>query len=89
MAGETQFDAGKGYEITVRGVLDREWSEWFDGMAIAYPGGDRTRLVGPVVDQAALYGLLCKIHDLGLVLISVQRRGDSVCDGEVRSRHDG
>ena len=77
MVRERRLDAGKDYEITVRGVLDREWSEWFDGMAITHPGGGLTRLVGTVVDQAALYGLLCKIHDLGLVLISVQRRGDS------------
>jgi len=77
VARETRFDAGKEYEITIRGILDREWSEWFDGMAITHPGGGRTRLVGPVVDQAALYGLLCRIHDLGLVLISLQQKGDS------------
>jgi len=76
MADEARFDARTNYEITIRGILDRAWSDWFDGMTITHPGTDRTRLFGPVVDQAALYGLLCRIHDLGLDLISVRRVGD-------------
>ena len=76
MADQTRSDARPIYEITVQGIIDREWSNWFDGMTIAHPGEDRTRLVGPVVDQAALYGLLCKVHNLGLILISVRRTED-------------
>jgi hypothetical protein len=59
------------YEIKVQGYLDRGWSEWFNGMDILNtPGGD-TALCGEVVDQAALHGLLIKIRDLGLPLVSV------------------
>jgi hypothetical protein len=59
------------YEIKVRGHLDRDWSEWFNGMDIRNtPGGD-TALCGEVVDQSALHGLLIKIRDLGLPLLSV------------------
>jgi hypothetical protein len=59
------------YEIKVNGYLDSEWSEWFNGMDIRNtPGGDTT-LYGEVVDQAALHGLLLKIRDLGLPLLSV------------------
>ena len=62
------------YEIRVEGVLDAGWSAWFDGMEVA--GDERSRqttITGPVVDQAALHGLLAKVLDLGLPLISVRR----------------
>jgi hypothetical protein len=60
------------YEIRVKGQLDPRWSEWFDGMAIRHePNGDTT-LHGPVADQAALFGVLMKIHNLNLPLISVK-----------------
>ena len=58
-------------EIRIRGHLDRRWSDWFEGLAITYPADDETRLRGPVRDQAALHGLLAKIRDLGLTLLSV------------------
>jgi hypothetical protein len=59
------------YEIRVKGHLSLRWSEWFDGMRITHePNGDST-LHGPVADQAALFGLLMKIHNLNLPLISV------------------
>jgi hypothetical protein len=61
------------YEITVRGHLEGSWSDWFNGMNIRnLPAGDAV-LCGEVVDQAALHGLLIKIRDLGLPLISVRR----------------
>jgi hypothetical protein len=59
------------YEICVRGHLDPRWSDWFEGFAIALKDNGETRLSGPVVDQAALFGLLMKVRDLGLPLISV------------------
>jgi hypothetical protein len=62
------------YQIKVQGVLDERWSDWFDGMAIT-PEGGVTTMTGPVVDQAALHGILSKIRDLNLRLISVTQMG--------------
>ncbi|ASC70603.1 hypothetical protein XM38_015430 [Halomicronema hongdechloris C2206] len=59
------------YEICVRGHLDPRWSNWFEGFEIALKDNGETRLSGPVVDQAALFGLLMKVRDLGLPLVSV------------------
>ena len=59
------------YEICVKGHLDQRWSDWFEGFAIALKDNGETLLSGPVVDQAALYGLLIKVRDLGLPLVSV------------------
>ena len=59
------------YEIRVKGHLAPHWSHWFEGFAIALKDNGETLLSGPVVDQAALYGLLIKVRDLGLSLISV------------------
>ena len=62
------------YRIRVEGNLDRKWSDWFDGLTIApQAGGDETMLTGPIADQAALHGILDKIRDLGLPLLSVQQ----------------
>ena len=62
------------YQIRVEGVLDAGWSAWFDGMEVAGDeGGPQTTITGPVVDQAALHGLLAKVFDLGLPLLSVRR----------------
>ena len=58
-------------EIRVKGRIDEHWSEWFDGLAIAHSGQDETVLTGPIPDQAALYGLIAKIRNLGLSLRSV------------------
>lgn len=60
------------YEIHVEGQLPEQWMNWFDGLEIAVEN-DQTRLSGPVIDQAALYGLLKKARDLGLTLVSVNR----------------
>jgi hypothetical protein len=59
------------YEIRVGGVLDDTWRDWFDGLEITAEPGDVTRLAGPIVDDAALHGVLTKIRDLGLPLLSV------------------
>jgi hypothetical protein len=65
------------YEIRVRGELDRNWQLWFDGLAVALTaaGGQppTTTLTGPVADQAALRGILCRLWDLNLTLLSVRR----------------
>jgi len=61
------------YEIRVKGCLDPKWSDWFDGFTITSQANDETLLTGPVADQAALHGLLNKIRDLGLPLLSMLR----------------
>ena len=61
------------YEIRVEGRLGPEWSAWFDGLTITNPPGGVTVLRGVVADQAALHGILIKIRNLGLPLLSVRR----------------
>jgi hypothetical protein len=68
-----EFDTRAVYQIRVKGNLDRKWSEWFDGLTITPWANDETMLVGPVANQAALHGLLAKIRDLGLPLLSCSR----------------
>lgn len=58
------------YQIRIKGHLDTRWTDWFEGMTITLENGD-TLLTGPMIDQAALHGLLKKIRDLGMPLISV------------------
>lgn len=60
------------YEISVEAELDPSWSEWFDMQIIAAPG-NHTVLTGDLEDQAALHGVLARVRDLGLVVISVVR----------------
>lgn len=69
------------YEIRITGVLGDEWAEWFEGMTITRAADGETLLSGAVVDQAALYGLLRKVRDLGLPLISVVRVQCHEADG--------
>ena len=61
------------YEIRVQGRLDQRWSGWFDGLTITYEGDDVTVLRGPLVDEAALHGILIKVRDLTLPLLAVSR----------------
>jgi len=61
------------YEIRVQGHLDQRWSAWFEGLTISYDGDDSTVLRGPLVDEAALHGVLIKIRDLTLPLLAVNR----------------
>ena len=62
------------YVITIRGHLDHHWSDWFDGLTITNGDNGEAMLAGPIMDQAALHGLLAKIRDLGLPLIAVVPR---------------
>jgi hypothetical protein len=61
------------YEIRVEEHLSGHWSEWLEGMHMSYGDQDETVLTGVLPDQAALYGVLIKIRNLGLILISVRR----------------
>ena len=64
------------YRFRVRGHLDDHWSEWFEGLAIHLEEDGTTVLVGPVIDQAALHGVITRIRDLGLPLLSVKLCGE-------------
>ncbi len=59
-------------EIRIRGQIDRDWSDWLHGMSVAHVAGGETVLAGQVRDQAALRGLLSRIADLNLPLVSLQ-----------------
>ena len=59
------------YEIRVKGILDEQWSDWLGGLTIVPQAGGETLLTGPVRDQAALHGLMIRIRDMGLPLLSV------------------
>ncbi len=67
---EDQYEPGL-YEIRIKGHLDDRWSDWFGGLTIMLEEDGNTLLTGPVVDQAALHGLLKKVRDLGMPLVSV------------------
>lgn len=73
MSTGREFDHPARYQILVKGRLDAKWSDWFDGFSVDPGANDETLLLGPVADQAALHGLLNKIRDLGLPLMSVTR----------------
>ncbi len=67
-------DQPMAYQIRIKGHLGHEWTDWFGGLAITLEDNGDTLLTGPIVDQAALHGLLRKIRDLGMPLISVSPR---------------
>jgi len=72
MPDTQNYHGSADYRIKLKGNLDPKWSDWFEQMAIYTEGGE-TILIGPVTDQAALHGLLARIRDLNLTLLSVER----------------
>ncbi len=73
MTNGQDVDQSATYQIKVKGNLDPSWSDWFDGFSITGQG-DETILIGVVCDQSALHGILAKINELGLTIVSVERR---------------
>ncbi|MCB0213467.1 MAG: hypothetical protein KDJ52_29260 [Anaerolineae bacterium] len=63
------------YQIRLQGHLNRKWIDWFEGLTMTLEDDGNTLLTGPVVDQAALYGYLKKVRDLGIPLLSVNSVG--------------
>ena len=63
-------------EIVVKGHLDMDWSEWLEGLTITHNDQGETIISGPIRDQAAFYGLLTKVRDMGLFIISVKYKAD-------------
>jgi hypothetical protein len=63
------------YQIRIKGHLGRQWTDWFGGLTITHEDNGDTLVTGPVIDQAALYGLLRSVRDLAMPLISVMRIG--------------
>ena len=70
---ETSPDASGIYQIRIKGHLGKQWADWFDGLTITLEDNAETLLTGSLVDQAALHGLLKKLRDLGIPLLSVNR----------------
>ena len=68
---DTHISNAQYYEIRLKGHLEARWVKWFNGLAIKLEDNGDTLLTGPVVDQAALHGLLKRVRDLGLPLLSV------------------
>lgn len=75
MVDRQELHKEKIYHIRVRGDLDEKWADWFEGFVMATRGSGETLLTGAVVDQAALQGVLGRIHSLGLPLLLVAQTG--------------
>jgi hypothetical protein len=91
----TEFDPDRPtvYQIRIKGHLGPQWTDWFEGLAITLDESGDTLVTGPVTDQAALHGLLRKVRDLGMPLVSVrpirQDVSDAVEEGAARDALGG
>ena len=77
------------YQIRVAGHLEGQWSDWFEGLSVDLEPDGSTVLTGQVIDQAALHGLLRKVRDLGLPLLSVVRISSTPADAMSATRGKG
>jgi hypothetical protein len=82
-------DEGGSYEIRLKGRLDARWAAWFDGLCLRHESDGTTTIHGPVADQAALHGVLNKVRDLGLPLVSVTRVGPAGSGASTIEPHQG
>lgn len=80
LSPESHLDEPMVYQIRIKGHLDPQWTEWFAGLTITLEEDGATLLAGQVIDQAALHGLLKKVRDLGMPLISVNSVGAGPSD---------
>jgi len=80
LSSESHPDQPMIYQIRIKGHLSRQWADWFEGLTITLEEDSNTLLTGPVIDQAALHGLLKKVRDLGIPLLSVNRVKPSQSD---------
>jgi len=76
---DTQNEKAMIYQIRIEGQLGPQWSDWFEGLSITQEEDGTTLLTGPVADQSALHGLLKKVRDLGMPLVSVNRMETDGC----------
>src|SRR5439155_22910609 len=72
------------YQIRIKGHLGRDWTDWFEGLSITLEDNGETLLTGPVIDQAALHGLLKKVRDVGMPLVSVMRVKPDLAEAKAR-----
>ena len=70
------------YEVRVKGHLGSRWTAWFDGLSLSDSDDGTTVIRGPVADQAALHGLLQKLRDIGIPLVSLTQLPDATTDGQ-------
>jgi hypothetical protein len=91
VAGAAGLDGPAQYEIRLNGHIDAQWADWFEGLTCTPLSDGTTILSGPIADQAALHGLLRKVGDLGITLVSVnvdvddQRQGESLSQTPVEA----
>jgi len=85
-AGTPEDEAPGDYEIRIKGHLDERWADWLQGLSFAHESNGTTNLHGPLTDQAPLHGVLNRIRDLGLTIVSVQQIGSTeTAHGEEKS----
>ncbi len=87
MSNEWSADRTGRYEIRLKGHLGSRWTTWFDGLTVTAEANGITVISGDVADQSALHGLLQKVRDVGLPLLSVTRIDESVVDRSASTDH--
>ena len=86
-----ESDAGQlmVYQIRIKGHLSPQWVDWFEGLTITLEENGDTLLIGPVIDQAALHGILKKVRDLGMPLLSVNSVGPGRHTSDLKNQQAG